>query len=265
MMHDALLIALICGLCCLDATAVFQLMFSRPLVVGTLCGLALHEPQAGFASACVIELLWLGNLPVGSVVPPDFTLAAGLASGVSILLHRSFGGQLSWEACQVWMLLFVLPVAWIGGWSDLWQRRKSAALASWVELRLNLGDESALAKAMALSLGVGFARSFLLALAGMLLLPPAFGWMLGMMPVTVLRALDWMYWLSLLLGFMVLLDLFWERRWLKVLGFSFVASAVAAYGLRLPGQQVLGVAAALGVILAVVNELRLRRGSAGGS
>ena len=258
MMHDALLIALICGLCSLDATAVFQMMISRPLVVGTLCGITLHEPQAGFASACLIELLWLSNLPVGSAVPPDFTLAAGLASGIGIAMHRSLP-DLSWEICGVWNLLFVLPLAWIGGSGDLWQRRKSSLLASWVEKKISEGDESALPKAMALSVAVAFARNFLLAFAAMLLLPPIFSALLGAMPVAVLRALDWMYWLSLLLGFMVLLDHFWDRRWLKVLGLSFVLSAIAAYGLGWSGLRIFAVATASGVVLAVLNELRLKR------
>lgn len=258
MMHDALLVALVCGLCSLDATAVLQMMFSRPLVVGTLCGLVLHDPQAGFATACIIELLWLGNLPVGSAVPPDFTLAAGLASGASILVHRMLAPQISWEACGTLMLLFALPIAWVGGWSDLWQRRKSAALASWVERRLDEGDESALNKAIVLSVAVGFARSFALAFVGMLLLLPVAGFVLRTMPLAMICAFEWMYWLSLLLGFVVLLDQFWERRWLKVLCISFVVSAVAAYGLHLKGSLLFATAVGVGGILAVVNEWRLR-------
>jgi mannose/fructose/N-acetylgalactosamine-specific phosphotransferase system component IIC len=261
MLHDAFFVALLCGLCSLDSTSFLQAMFSRPLVLGTLTGLVLGAPGAGLASGCLIELLWLGNLPVGSVVPPDFSLASSLAAGMAILIHRH-NPALSQEACASWTLFFSIPVALAGGLADHWQRRSSARLASWAETRLEAGDEQALLKAVGISLSVSFARSFVLAFLGIYYLAPALGALLSSLLAPELRALEWMYWLSLMLGFAVLTDQFWERRWLRVAALSFGVTVLAAYVWELNSAVVLLGALTAGTVLAVINEALIRRRAA---
>lgn len=60
----------------LDRVAFMQLMISRPLVAGPLTGLVLGSPLIGLEVGMLLELLWLGRLPVGAAIPPDDTQVA---------------------------------------------------------------------------------------------------------------------------------------------------------------------------------------------
>lgn len=62
-----------------DAVLVGQWLVSRPLVVGPLVGWAVGEPALGAALGALVELFCLEELPVGSVVPPNGSVAAGTA------------------------------------------------------------------------------------------------------------------------------------------------------------------------------------------
>lgn len=63
----------------LDATAAGQLMLSRPLVMGPLLGLALDRGALGLAMGAVLEGLLAQDLPVGSHMPLNATVALGVA------------------------------------------------------------------------------------------------------------------------------------------------------------------------------------------
>lgn len=94
---DFLLAAVVAVLAGLDRTAAFQLMISRPIVAAPLTGWVLGEPLAGLQVGAMVELLWLGRLPVGAAIPPDDTqvavgataLAAGMAEAAAQTLLPS--------------------------------------------------------------------------------------------------------------------------------------------------------------------------------
>lgn len=258
MNQELILLSALTGLCALDATSAFQVMLSRPLVVGTLVGTVLGEPGAGFSLGCLLEMLWMGNLPVGSVVPPDTCVSTAVAVGAAALAKRMHPAA-SWEAMQGAALLASLPVAWLGGLNDIWQRRRQATLAEWVERRLEKGDESALGLAVAASLGLTFLRSFLLALGCLAALAPGLAWLLAHLPLAGRAALEWTYWLGLLLGFMVALDQFWERRFLNLAALSFFASTLAIYGLGVAPSTALAGAFAIAGLLGLKHEADSRR------
>ncbi|MES2201268.1 MAG: PTS sugar transporter subunit IIC [candidate division FCPU426 bacterium] len=251
--HDALLIALVCAVCSLDLISAFQVMVSRPLVVGVLLGAVLGDPGTGLASGMILELIWLQQIEVGSVVPPDFTLGAAIAAGGAVLLRR-WHPEISREACVAATLLASVPVAWMGGVANLWQRRRHAGLAAWAENALEKkGDESALAKAVAMSLGLTFINAFVLAMLGLLLVVPALSSLMGSLSTAVLGALGGLYWLALLLGFAVLVDHFWQGRWFRIFGTSFVLAALASSYAGLSGGALLGISVAVGIGLAFVG------------
>lgn len=87
---DYLLAGIVAVVAGLDRTAAFQFMISRPIVAAPLTGWILGEPLAGLQVGALVELLWLGRLPVGAAIPPDDTqvavgataLAAGMADPV---------------------------------------------------------------------------------------------------------------------------------------------------------------------------------------
>ena len=73
---DYLLAGLVAMLTGLDRVALVQIMISRPLVAATLTGWVLGNPLIGMEIGMMLELLWLGRLPVGAAIPPDDTQVA---------------------------------------------------------------------------------------------------------------------------------------------------------------------------------------------
>jgi mannose/fructose/N-acetylgalactosamine-specific phosphotransferase system component IIC len=257
MFKTLLISSVVGGVLTTDVLVAFQFMVNRPLVAATVTAWALGEPGAGLALGCLMELIWAGALPVGSVVPPDFTLAAVFASAASVIMHQG-GAGLNWEACLVWSLLWSIPYAWVAGLADQWQRRWHRGLAEAAEKALAGGDESALGRAIASSVGVAFSRGFLLTALALALLVHPMGFILERIFKPAHEAMDWMYWLGLMLGFVVITDLFWERRFLRAGAVSFVATALALYVFNLRGSTVLAAAAAAALLAATIFERRAR-------
>ncbi len=72
----------------LDRTAVGQFMVSQPLVAGSLTGWVLGEPAAGLIIGAVLEMIWVLDLPVGTFVPADVTVATVSATAIAVLGSR---------------------------------------------------------------------------------------------------------------------------------------------------------------------------------
>ncbi len=79
------LVAAVGGLIGLDRTAAGQFMISQPIVAGPLTGLLLGDPAAGFLIGASLELIWLLDLPIGTFVPADSTIAAIAATAVAVI------------------------------------------------------------------------------------------------------------------------------------------------------------------------------------
>lgn len=249
--------AVLGGLFSLDLLVAFQFMVSRPLVAATITGLALGHPAAGLSFGCLMELIWMGALPVGSVVPPDFSLGAVIGSSAAIAMHE-FGGGHTWETGTVWALLWSLPLASLGGLLEQGQRRLHGRLVQWAMTAFERGDGRALDKAVCASLGLSFLRGFIFTALclGVCLEPMQL--LLARVSAPAHLAFEWIYWLALMLGFVVLLDQFWERRWLMPSALSFVGAAVLIYGFGLNPEVVLCVAAVAALTAATIQERRSR-------
>ena len=83
-----ILIAVAGGVIGLDRTAVGQFMISQPIVAAPLAGWLLGDAPAGFAVGAVLEMIWVLDLPVGTFVPADSTIAAVSATTVAALGSR---------------------------------------------------------------------------------------------------------------------------------------------------------------------------------
>lgn len=105
-MITVLLIIALGGIVALDATSFGQLMLSRPMVAGILCGALVGMPLEGALLGAMLEALSMGILPVGAARYPETGTAAVAATGAlglagvgvspgSILLALVFG--LFWQ------------------------------------------------------------------------------------------------------------------------------------------------------------------------
>lgn len=72
----------------LDRTAAGQFMISQPIVAAPLIGWMTGDAAAGLIIGAVLELLWVLDMPVGTFVPADTTIAAVSATAAATLATR---------------------------------------------------------------------------------------------------------------------------------------------------------------------------------
>lgn len=124
---DWLAVAAVGILTGLDRTAALQVMISRPIVAGPLTGWVLGAPETGLLVGMLVELLWLGRLPVGATIPPDDTQVAVGGTSLAVALGSSVAGS---EAGLVIMCLAVaIPLGKVGQLFDRLARHWNTRLA----------------------------------------------------------------------------------------------------------------------------------------
>lgn len=154
----------------LDRTALFQWMVSRPIVAAPLTGWLLGDVVTGLQIGALLELLWLGRIPVGASIPPDDTQVA--VGGVCLALTQPSGAGMSTAAFAVLCLLVALPFGRLGVFFDrvarrfndrLWERADEALTtgAYGRVLRLHLRGALHFAGASLLTFGVIVAGGWL--------------------------------------------------------------------------------------------------------
>ena len=114
---DYLLAGLVAMLTGLDRVALVQVMISRPLVAAPLTGLVLGNPLLGLEVGMLLELLWLGRLPVGAAIPPDDTQ---VAVGATVLVF-SMGQMLNLVGMPM-VILAVLVAIPLGKFGQIFDR-----------------------------------------------------------------------------------------------------------------------------------------------
>lgn len=93
------------GLLSLDRTAAFQVMVSRPLVVSPVIGYILGDAMAGLLIGGLLELLFIGGLPVGGYIPPHETMLAVVITAVSLIIGQKTSGVMDITVFPDWSLL----------------------------------------------------------------------------------------------------------------------------------------------------------------
>ncbi len=134
---DYLLAGLVAMLTGLDRVALVQVMISRPLVAAPLTGLVLGKPLLGLEVGMLLELLWLGRLPVGAAIPPDDTQ---VAVGATVLAFSM--GQMLGLVGMPMVILAVLVAIPLGKFGQIFDR-----------LARNVNDRLAVAGLKALGSG----------------------------------------------------------------------------------------------------------------
>jgi len=135
---DCTLAAVIAVFCGLDRIAVSQFMISRPIVAGPLTGIFLGEPLLGLHIGMLIELLWLGRIPVGATIPPDDTQVA--VGGTFLATYMAASTNYPEPVNIAIALLVALPLAKSGQLFDHMARRANDNLGQRVDRFLQAGE-----------------------------------------------------------------------------------------------------------------------------
>ncbi|MFQ5465176.1 MAG: PTS sugar transporter subunit IIC [Thermodesulfobacteriota bacterium] len=133
---DAFVVSLAGGAISLDRTAALQTMVSRPMVTAPVIGFLLGSTGAGLAVGVVLELLLMGDLPVGAYVPVHDTSLSAAVTAVTVALTGG-GGEIL-PAFPV-ALLATVPVAIVYRRADNLTRGFNARLFRAAEAGLGAG------------------------------------------------------------------------------------------------------------------------------
>lgn len=201
------LVALLVGL---DRTALLQLLICRPIVAAPLTGWVLGDFQLGLQAGALLELLWLGRLPVGAAIPPDDTQIA--VGGTTLALMMGAGAGAEGLPMLLLCLLVALPLGKCGQLFDHLARQGNGRLLVRAEQELTRRRPAAAGRWHLLGLGF-FALSSLgtylgIILPGSLLLP----WLAPYLLAKVGDAAPWLALAFPLVGTAVFLGALRNRR-----------------------------------------------------
>ena len=84
-MREALLVGLVLAAVWFVEKCLTTPMVFRPIVVGPLVGLVLGDVKMGILCGATLETVFMGAIQVGSAVPPDPMIGAGVGTALAIL------------------------------------------------------------------------------------------------------------------------------------------------------------------------------------
>lgn len=135
----------------LDRTAALQIMVSRPLVAGPVIGYLMGNPGAGLLVGATLELLFIGDLPVGAYIPVHETGLTVLVTALTVTALKAAGpaasGALRAMIFIPVTLVVSIPVSKIYQKADTLTRRFNSRFYYEAALSLASGEPVSLVKA----------------------------------------------------------------------------------------------------------------------
>ncbi len=166
-MSEPVTIAVLAGLAgvlALDATAALQAMVSQPMVAGALAGVLTGQPLLGLTTGGILQLAWLGALPVGAAGFPDAPVGAVAGVGAASMLAAT-GHDIGW--CVGLGVGWGIVVGAIGHSVVVAVRRFNVLLYERTAAGTERADGGVVARAVGLALLVRFAVAAALAAAAL--------------------------------------------------------------------------------------------------
>ncbi len=159
------------GALSLDRTAAFQTMVSRPIVTAPIVGCLLGSVTTGLVVGTVLELLLMGDLPVGAYLPMHETSIAAATTALSVVVAGSAGfliaggaGLTELEAAAAVLpvaLCLVFPVAFVYRRVDAYTRSFNARFFRQAAAAMASGRDPHLVRANLKGMVPAFAAVFL--------------------------------------------------------------------------------------------------------
>lgn len=245
-------ISLLLAFLSLDVAAVGQFMVSRPIVVGPLVGWLLGHPNIGLEMGALIELIWIGDLPVGAHLPMDLMMLSGLSVAFACEL---LGGKYPPEAVMTYALGVSIPLAALSTEVDILISKFNVRWVHFAQ-RMTLGSHfRTFGWINAFVLVELLIKGFLVAAASLTLAH----WTSGffhmfpeMMGGRVIEGLYYAHWLLLALGCSAVIDLLVEKKTAVYLILAIVAVMSLAMFSQIQGVYLVSIALLVGFALALI-------------
>ena len=235
----------------LDVAAVGQFMVCRPIVVGPLVGWFLGHPDIGLEMGALIELIWIGDLPVGAHLPMDLMMLSGVSVAFACEL---LGNQYPPEAVMTYALGMTIPLAALSTEVDIFISKFNVR---WVHLaqRMALGGHfRTFAWINWFVLVELLVKGFLVAAVSLTLVHFTSGLFFlftAILNGRVIEGLYYAHWLLLALGCSAVIDLLVEKKTAIYLFLSIVTIMGLAIFYHMQGVYLVSLALCVGFALAL--------------
>jgi len=150
----------------LDKKHAFQLAFSQPLVLCTLIGLVTGDFETAIYFGLIVQLIWLGNLPVGASTTPAGNLASAVGCVLYIQLNESY-----LQFGQVLLLIvfiYTVMISFIGGQLDVVMRNFNIRLFDRALNDTHSAKKANIGKVVFSALAIQYVINFLLVIITMI-------------------------------------------------------------------------------------------------
>jgi mannose/fructose/N-acetylgalactosamine-specific phosphotransferase system component IIC len=232
----------------LDETAVGQFMVSRPIVAGPLVGWLIGRADIGLEMGALIELIWIGDLPVGAHLPLDLTMLTGTSVALACELVK---GQ-SPEAVMTYALGISIPLAILSTEAEVLLRKFHIRWLHFAQRMVSNAHFQAFEWVNFFVLVEQFLKGFLVASAGLALAHFSSGFytLLGsILDGKVIEGFYYAHWLLLALGCSAVIDLLVEKKTAVYLILSIVSMMTLAVFSPLPGVLLVAITLIAGFIV----------------
>jgi len=230
MFVEILSISILAGILAIDVRTIGGTMLSRPLVVGPLVGLLLGDLSIGFYVAILVELLWIGLLPVGAYLPVETLPITTVTVALTILLKDSM--VISVPALLIFSLMAAIPLGYIGRWSEEHIRNLNSMMSASLIKEIDKGDFSRISRIQSANICITFLKNFLLCFIPIFFGRELFKNIVNSMPVQIQDGVLYANWLIPALGFAVVMEIFLVAKHAKMFFASYVFSIALFYVMK---------------------------------
>ena len=92
MLLTSIWISIVAAIISLDVTACWQIMISRPIIIGPVIGYLCGDFSHGIITGAMLELIWINTLPLGASIPLDAAATTVVATASAIFMERWWTG-----------------------------------------------------------------------------------------------------------------------------------------------------------------------------
>lgn len=203
MFPDVLASSIVGGILCLDRIFL-QVMISRPIVAGTVIGIILGHPQTGLVTGAMVELFWIDRSQIGTVVPPNDTVASIVIAAGTIISGKALGHP-SRELIALAVLLFI-PLGLLGRQVDILVMGANEKTSRAVLEDARSGRDEAVTRRQFTGLIKAYFLMFFFLLGFILIATEVLQWLYPALPTRLHLPLTWVYSFLPILGMGVALS-----------------------------------------------------------
>ncbi len=153
-------LAMVGAFLALDNAMWGQFMIAQPLVAGALFGFITGDAASGILVGAMIQLLWIGVLPVGAFIPSDHSVTGGLTILLALFLMKA--AAMSLGGATVLALAAAIPAGYLSGKLDILVRQLNSEWSGVVEQALARSSIKAITLAAWAGLGAAWIRNFII-------------------------------------------------------------------------------------------------------